>query len=1096
MKLYTKSQVYTVNSFTKYIFSLLFLIGSFSVHAQNRTVTLANNITIREAFVQIEKQTDLSVDYNDQLINADARIQKAYTNTRLTDVLTSILSDINCSFVIEGNHILITPKTSSKVSGKVITGKVIDEHGEPVIGANIIEKGTTNGVVTDVNGSFSLAVSENALLQISYIGYISQEIRVGNQTTLHITLREDAMTLDEVVVVGYGSIRREAVTGAVERAKLSTYKSVPSNNVLDMLKGSIAGLNVGGTNKAGEVADLSIRGQNSTSGTNPLIVVDGAIYNGSIADISSHDIENFTVLKDASAAAVYGSRSANGVILIETKKGSGVNGKPAFNINLNYGFSNEMERLKIYEGDAYLKRLLDTRIAKGMEADPTKITMYLTDEEQKNYQATSDHRPTITDPYGLTRQTGYNQNINFNVSNRTDNMRYYIGTSIVNQKGVVLNDNYKNISTRINIDSDITSWLNIGVKSFYSFRDQSGSKPGNTSVMFSPWASVYNEDGTYMQFPQTTTTFVSPFWYIATEHLLNHHNLTGIATATIKVPWVKGLSYSTTFSNSLRWTENGSFYDNYTVEGKGNNGVGRREFSRTYNMLWDNLIKYNNTFNDKHNVDVTLLFSQEKSSWRDQKTYAKDFDNMALGTYKLENGKTQTVDTGGGEGESLGLMARGTYTYDRKYSVTGTIRRDGYSGFSKNKKYGTFPSVGLNWNISREVFMENIDFLNDLSIRASYGSNGNQSISAYQTLARVATNMYNYYGDPSYSVTQYISSLANNDLSWESTTGLNLGIDYSLFNNRINGSLNYYQTKTNDLLFTLPLPTTSGMSSILSNVGEIKNRGVEINLNTLIIDNENFKWFSDFAFSLNRNKVVTILGEDNDGDGKEDDLISAGYFIGKSLGTIYDYKVVGMWQQSDKDNGNMMNGMRPGEYILEDVDKDGSITSDKDRQFLGTSKENFRWSWTNTLQYKDFSLMLYFYSIWGGNGYYLSGNNTPHLNGFAAFGNINTPVYDYWTPENTKAEFPRTDYVENAAYKGKKYYDRSFIKLQKASLTYDITRYVKTVGIDALKLSLSADNLFTFAPYWDGLDPETDNGLRDGAIPSIRTYILSLSVNF
>lgn len=301
-------------------------------------------------------------------------------------------------------------------------------------------------------------------------------------------------------------------------------------------------------------------------------------------------------------------------------------------------------------------------------------------------------------------------------------------------------------------------------------------------------------------------------------------------------------------------------------------------------------------------------------------------------------------------------------------------------------------------------------------------------------------------------------------------------------------------------MFSLPLPAISGKSSIVSNIGEIQNRGIEVALNSVNIKKQNFSWESDFVFSLNRNKVVTILGQDNNGDGKEDDLISAGYFIGKPLGTIYDYKVTGMYQQANKDNGTIMTGMRPGDYILEDVadangTKDGKITSDKDRQFLGNSNPNFRWSLTNTFNYKEFSLLVYVYSIWGGNGYFLSGSNTPYNDGYSGNGAINHPVYDYWTPTNTGAMFPRLDY-SRAAYRGIKYFDRSFIKLQKVALSYDFTKMVKPLGIYGLSCSLSADNLFTYAPHWVGLDPETNSGLTASSIPSIRTYLFSVTVNF
>jgi TonB-linked SusC/RagA family outer membrane protein len=977
-----------------------------------------------------------------------------------------------------------------------ITGTVVDQAGEPVIGANIVEKGVTaNGTVTDRDGNFNLNISPRATLVVSYIGYVTQEIAVENRTELQIILREDLQALNEVVVVGYGYIRKEAVTGAVARANLETFKDVPTNNILEKVKGALPGLNIGGTNRAGQVGDMMIRGQNSTGGNSPLVVVDGAIFAGSLADISPNDIETFTILKDASAAAVYGSRSANGVILIETKRGAGKNGKPVFNLNLNYGLSNELKHLKVYGPDAYLQRVLDIREANDLEADPSKIDIYLTDEERKNYNATPDHRPTVTDPYSITTQPGYNRNVSFSVANRMDKTRYYIATSFIDQRGVEINDQYKYLSVRVNIDSDITGWLNVGMKSFYSFRDNSGTPPPNTKAHFSPWSTLKNEDGTYMYAPQTTTSFVNPFWEMATDDVKQRNNLNGILTATVKAPWIQGLTYTSTLSNTLRWENDNQFWDKYTTTGSAVNGVGWRQAVNMYNLLWDNIVKYNNTFEEKHYVDVTLLFSQEKYTWEQVRARAQDFDNLILGTYRLEDGKTQSAETGGSASESLGLMARGTYTYDNKYSITGTIRRDGFSAFSKNKKYGTFPSMGVNWNISREGFMKEIASLDNLAFRATYGSNGNQSISLYQTLAKIATDKYIYAGQPSYVVTQYISSLATDDLSWETTTGLNLGLDFGWLNNRINGAIDLYLTKTNNLLFSLDLPKTSGMNSITSNVGEIQNRGFEVTLNTLNIDHPDFKWSSNFTFSLNRNKIVSILGDDSDGDGKEDDLVSSGYFIGKSLETIYDYKVLGMYQQADVDNGTIMNGWRPGEYILEDLDNSGTITSDKDRQILGSRKENFRWSFTNTFGYKGFTLMAHLYSIWGGHGWFLSNNNFPS-NNYAARSDINHPVFDYWTPRNTGAFFQRPDYGRRGAVTGKKLIDRSFIKLQKISLTYDIGQWVKPWGMNGLTVGASADNVFTYAPYWIGLDPETNQGITDNAIPSLRTYNFSVTINF
>lgn len=979
---------------------------------------------------------------------------------------------------------------------KTIKGNIVDASGVPVIGASVIVEGTSIGAVTDLDGNFTVnGASIGQTLKISSIGYVTQTIKWDGQA-LKIVLEEDVESLNEIVVVGYGTQNRQAITGSVAKADIATYEVVPTNNILETLKGSVPGLNINGVNTAGSVPSFTIRGQNSTSGNTPLIVVDGAIYNGSLGDIQTEDIESFTVLKDASAAAVYGSRSANGVILIQTKRGSSKTGKPEFNVNLSYGISNEMKRLKIYDAEGYLQRLLDIRSLNGLEADPENIAYYLTTIERENYLATPDHKPTLTNPYSPFRQDAYNLKAGVSVSNSTPMASYFISANVTDQKGVVMNDKYKNFSGRVNIDSHLADWLQLGVKSYYSLRDYSGSSPEMyRTTELSPYATLKDSEGNYLQYPQTTTSLESPFWSYHTNDKEQYNNLGAVLNVTAYAPWVTGLSYQMVFSNEYRWQKNYYFDNEYTTSGQGKNGKGQRYIQTNYNLLIDNMIKYNNTFANKHNIDVTLLYSFERSTWDNTTAYAENFDNTTLGYNSLEDGKTQSVSSGAGASAAIGMMARATYTYDNRYSITGTIRRDGYSAFSKNKKWGNFGSIGVNWNISREAFMKPVKFVDNLALRVSYGSNGNQSISPYSTLAKVSTDKYIFAGESSYSITQYVSSFALNDLSWETTTGFNLGLDFSVLGNRLSGSVDTYFTKTKDLLFTLTIPAVSGKTSMLSNLGKIKNKGVEINLHSLNISHKDFSWSSDFSFSLNRNKVASIYGEDNDGDGKEDDLVSSGYFIGEPLGTIYNYKVIGMWQQEDEDNGTIMEGMRPGDYKLEDVNDDGAISSDKDRQIIGNTNPNFRWSWTNTFTYKDFSLMAYIYSVWGGNGYYLSTSNTPYNDGYASAENINHPIYDYWTPTNTDAKYPRPDYSK-AAYRGVKYIDRSFIKLQKVALGYNMSRFVKKWGINNLVLSLSADNLFTFAPHWDGLDPETNQGLTASSRPSIRTYQMNLSFNF
>ncbi|MES2006436.1 MAG: SusC/RagA family TonB-linked outer membrane protein [Bacteroidota bacterium] len=1023
------------------------------------------------------------------------RLRRFSTKNRLVLICTVMLLTV-CS--VFSNHAHAQEKKLT------VRGRVSDETGKPMQEVSVTIKGTPGGTVTNEKGEYKLDIpaKSSKLLRFSFVGMEPKEIKFTNQLELNVSLTPLVDQQQEVVVVGYGTQKKQAITGAVSQADLKTYENVAVNNILETVKGTVAGLNVGGINTAGQLASISIRGQNSiNAGTSPLLVVDGAIFRGTLNDIAPDDIQSFTVLKDASAAAVYGSRSANGVILIETKKGSSVNGKPKFGVNLSNGTSSELAHLKVYDAPGYIQRLLDIRQANGLDADPSKIAIYMQNQEAANYNATPDHTPTLIDPYSLFRQTGQSLNTTVSISNKTDKTQYYISGNVIDQKGVIKNDLYKHYSGRINLESDLTDWFKLGIKAYYSLKSYPGatiygtSNGGSSSspYWFSPYASINNADGSYMQFPQTTTSFNSPYWQIPNQVYNRQNNLNGILTGTVKIPWVKGLSYNITYSNTLNWNETGSFYGLQTIVGLPKGGSGDEGYSRSYTVLLDHLVKYNRSFG-KHNIDLTMLYSTENYKLISMSTHGEGFDDPSLGVFGLNKAKTQTVSTGSTQTSALGQMARVTYGYDNRYTITGTVRRDGYSAFSENNKYGTFPSVGANWNISHEKFMKNISAVNSLALRASYGTNGNQSISPYGTLARIANSRYFYYGNSSYSITQYVSNLGNSNLKWESTTGINIGLDFSILKNRIKGSIDWYSKYTQNLIFPLALPSTSGFNTISSNLGKVGNKGIELNLSTVNIDNKSFKWRSDMAFSLNRNKIITIYGPDS--TGREADLISQGYFIGKPIGTIYSYQVTGMWQQADSANGTIMKGMRPGTYKLLDVNNDGKIASDSDRVFLGNSTPNFRWSFTNTFQYKDFSLMVYIYSVWGGNGYYQSGSNTPYNDGYANNAAINHTVYDYWTPNNPGAMFPRPNYGAAAAYRGVKYYDRSFIKLQKIALTYNLTRLVKRYGIQGMSCWISADNLFTYAPNWVGLDPETNNGLTDTSIPSIRTVMVGLSLNF
>jgi TonB-linked SusC/RagA family outer membrane protein len=644
--------------------------------------------------------------------------------------------------------------TVSQPQKQTVHGKVTDETGKPLQGVSVTLKGATKGVATNEQGEYTIDIPEGSskILQFSYVALVPKEVKIGNTKEINISLVPAVTEEQEVVVVGYGTQKKQAITGAVVQADLKKYENVASNNVLERVKGTIAGLNVAGTNTAGGLATVSIRGQNSiNAGSAPLLVVDGAIFRGTLNDIAPADIESFTVLKDASAAAVYGSRSANGVILIETKKGSGSNGKPQFGANVSYGTSSELKHLDVYDGPGYIQRLLDIRQSLGQVADPTQVAAYLQVEEAKNYNATPGHTPTLVDPYSLFRQTGNMLNATVSYSQKTDKTQYYISGSMVNQKGVITDDQYKHYSARVNDESNLTNWLKVGVRTYYSnvsypgrtIYGTSGGGSSSSPYWFSPYATLKDANGSYLQFPQTTTSFNNPYWQIPDAVINNSNNLNGILTAAVKVPWVKGLSYNLTYSHTLNFNEIGNFYGKQTVVGLPKNGSGDLNYARSHTVLLDQLVKYNRSFG-KHSVDVTLLYSTEDYKSLTENTHGEGFDNTALGFYGLGKATTQTISTGSSETSAVGEMARVTYGYANRYTLTGTVRRDGYSAFSENNKYAMFPSVGANWNVTNEKFMDNVSYLNNLALRVSYGSNGNQAIAPYGTLARITNGRYYY----------------------------------------------------------------------------------------------------------------------------------------------------------------------------------------------------------------------------------------------------------------------------------------------------------------------------------------------------------------
>jgi TonB-linked SusC/RagA family outer membrane protein len=573
------------------------------------------------------------------------------------------------------------------------------------------------------------------------------------------------------------------------------------------------------------------------------------------------------------------------------------------------------------------------------------------------------------------------------------------------------------------------------------------------------------------------------------------YNIFAVFYSDIDFPFLKGLNYRMNFSQNL--IQGRHFY--FNEWGENFTGYGYKTNGHTYSYTVDNILTYKNRFG-KHSVNATFVYGIEKRNNESTTASAQNFTNMALGYNNLDAGQAdlQTASSSAWKETSLYTMFRVGYTFNDRYMFTGTVRRDGFSGFGKNHKYGVFPSAAIAWLISEEdFFKDDVKWVNMLKLRTSYGENGNRTVGRYQTLAKMGSQAGYLFGDGANAEQiQWISSLANEDLKWETTTTMNFGADFGFLNNRIFGTLEYYRSKTKNLLFNINIPEINGIGSIPSNIGKLSNHGIEFNITGIPVQTQDFSWSVTFNFSRNRNKVDKVYGIDNDGDGKEDDLVANKIFIGKPYDVCYDYNIIGMWQVADRNSGTIPDGFTYGTYKVEDINDDGKYTADADRKILGYTDPSYRFSIQNTFTYKNWELKFLINSIQGGKKYYYGqpGSSLPNPDNIYQMNLFN---FDYWTPENPNARYRQLGYYTAALGETfSPYVQRSFVRLQDLTLSYTLPEsFLCKYKISRAKVYVTGSNLLTFSD-WDGWDPETGTGLNTGAYPLMKSYTLGINIEF
>ena len=992
----------------------------------------------------------------------------------------------------------------------MVKGIVKDNFGEPVIGANVTEKGTTNGMITDLDGNFSLTVQKNATLVISYIGYVTQEIAIKGNTNLNITLKEDSKALEEVVVIGYGTARKSDVTGSIASVGGDKLQEMPSTNITYALQNRVAGVDMTQTSsQPGATMQIRIRGTRSLTASNdPLVVLDGIPFMGNLSDINPGDIKSMDILKDASSTAIYGSRGANGVILITTNRGA--QGTPAkFTYNGYVGAKSVFSKYPMMDGPKYAE----------MRKYAGKFENSLDESDDTN-----------TDWQDLLYRTGMVNSHDVSVAGGTNNGSYSFGAAYYKDQGVIPTQNYTRYSLRGSFDQGVGKYFRFGLTTNSNYNITKGSNVGPYSVLNNtPLANPYNADGSLKRTVKLNSQDEN---FVVTRDLVEDledswlNEKKGFGTynnlfAEVQCPWVKGLKYRVNLGLNYRSTKGGVF----TGEGINSStadtpSTASLEHTETTNWAVENLITYDRTFG-KHQLNIVGMYSAEETVYTKSHIAARDIPAEYLQYYNLGRAEGNiTVNPDNWDYQKSGLMSwmgRAMYTYDNRYMLMATVRADASSRLAKGHQWHTYPAVSAGWNIGQESFMDDLEWLDILKVRVGYGQTSNQAVNPYSTWGKLSTRPYNF-GPTGYATGYYVSALPNYDLGWEYSSTWNFGLDFTLFGGRLSGTFEYYLQKTSDLLQNVNLPSTSGVSSYVGNVGKTENKGVEFTLNGTILDNHNgWTWDASINISANRNKLTELAsGADRDE--------ANNWFVGHPIDAIYDYEKIGLWQEGDpyldilEPGGNvgMIKVKYTGEYN-EDGTPVRQIGPD-DRQII-SMEPKFTGGFSTRVAYKGFDLNVITAFKCGGKLI----STLHHSNGYLNMltGRRGQVDVDYWTEENTNAKYPKPGGIQsgdNPKYGSTLgYFDASYWKVRNISLGYkfDEQKWLKNFGIQSLRAYVSIQNPFVIcSPFHKetGLDPETNSyGNENVAVtsgiqrrfltvgtnaPSTRNYLFGINLTF
>ena len=968
-----------------------------------------------------------------------------------------------------------------------VQGVVKDQTGETVIGASVMEKGTTNGTITGIDGDFSLNMSPNGTLVVSFVGYKTQEVQVKGQKQLQVVLSEDAEMLDEVVVIGYGTMKKSDLTGAVSSIGNKDIKDSPVSNLGQAIQGKISGVQIVDAGKPGDNVSIKIRGLGSINNCDPLVVIDGVPTDLGLSSLNMADVERLDVLKDASATAIYGSRGANGVVMITTKRGTEGKGKLA--VSANYSFQNATNVPSLLNAAQYAELSNDMMVNSGRNPNPE--------------WANPSELGAGTDWMDELLRTGVIQNYTVSYSGGNEKSHYYVSGGFLDQSGIVKSVNYRRFTFQSNSDAQVLKWLKFSNNiTFSADTKKSGSYNIGDALKALPIYPVKNEDGSWSG-PDGNSE-----WYGSTRNPigpteLNKSQTDGynfLANLTAELTFTKWLKFKSTFGYDAKFWFIDNFTPKYNWKPTPTEETSRyKSDNKSFTYLWDNYFLFDHTFSEKHRVGLMAGMSAQWNT-NDYLNAQKNvfmFDNV----HEMDNGE-EMYAIGGNETEwaLLSYMARVNYSYEDRYLLTATIRRDGSSRFGKKHRWGTFPSVSVAWRASQEKWFPKNDYINDLKVRAGYGVTGSQaSVGNYSYLASYNTSVYPF-GISSGNQTALVSStLANPYIHWEEVAQTNIGFDASLFNSRVMFSFDAYQKETRDMLVKASIPITSGFedtTTTYTNAGKVRNQGIEMSLHTINLTGE-LGWETNLTATYNKNKIKDLNSDVpyyiNQINNSYVTMLAKDY----PINVFYGYVTDGIFQnQSEVNTHAVQPGAEPGDIRFRDLNNDGVI-NDSDRTVIGNPNPSWLFSMNNSLSYKGFELSVFLQGIAGNKIY--NANNIDNT-GMAAAYNQTTDVLKRWQGEGTSNSMPRAvfgDPNQNTRVSDRFVENGSYLRLKNITLSYTFPKqWLQKAQIENARLSLSCENVATITGY-SGFDPEVGlNGIDQNRYPISRTFSLGLNFNF